>query len=269
MIYSSTHHPLPLSPSPLLLPFSFGLLLITQSNAANFDVAYDLEELLLEQQPLEAKPRKKGPNGKTGAAGGGLSKEMELIERRFRNFDYMLYERYDGFVDPVRRCVGEPPEWVKCVDPDPPTPRSSSGSSSSAGSREGSTMVSSSIGVRGKEASTATSQEQSGCQDRYASQGRRKWFFNNRAGGEDAMSEEHRETKAQNLAKRRASAVAISRMGGHRSNQGPPGTPEQGLNGGGAGIEPANASAWYHPTEASEEAQQQHPSEVQDVVRAW
>ncbi|RKP15072.1 kinase-like domain-containing protein, partial [Piptocephalis cylindrospora] len=32
---------------------------VPDSNAANFDVAYDLEELLLEQQPLEAKPRKK------------------------------------------------------------------------------------------------------------------------------------------------------------------------------------------------------------------
>ncbi|ORX89718.1 kinase-like protein [Basidiobolus meristosporus CBS 931.73] len=81
---------------------------------SNFDITYDLEELLLEQNPLETRPRKR--NQKLRAT---LGKELERIEKEFRNFDYLLYERYPGYVDPLKMCVGDPPEWVKCVDPEP------------------------------------------------------------------------------------------------------------------------------------------------------
>ncbi|KAK9728695.1 Serine/threonine kinase [Basidiobolus ranarum] len=91
---------------------------------SNFDIAYDLEELLLEQNPLEARPRKR--NQKLKAS---LSKEMERIEKEFKNFDYLLYERYPGYVDPLKMCVGDPPEWVKCVDSEP-TPEDTRGTKS-------------------------------------------------------------------------------------------------------------------------------------------
>ncbi|KAK9709562.1 hypothetical protein K7432_008938, partial [Basidiobolus ranarum] len=78
---------------------------------SNFDIAYDLEELLLEQNPLEVRPRKR-----TQKLQASLGKEMERIEKEFKNFDYLLYERYPGYIDPLRMCVGDPPEWVKCVD---------------------------------------------------------------------------------------------------------------------------------------------------------
>ncbi|KAI8049460.1 kinase-like domain-containing protein [Syncephalis plumigaleata] len=89
---------------------------VPDSERPNFDVAYDLEELLMEQEPLEARPRRKTDLSR-------MSKEMQLIEKRFKTFDYLLYERYTGLVDSDRMCVGEPPSWVKCVDP-PPAPSS-------------------------------------------------------------------------------------------------------------------------------------------------
>ncbi|KAK9760077.1 Serine/threonine kinase [Basidiobolus ranarum] len=87
---------------------------VPSQTQSNFDIAYDLEELLLEQNPLEARPRKR--NQKLKAS---LSKDMNRIEKEFKNFDYLLYERYPGYVDPLKMCVGDPPEWVKCVDPNP------------------------------------------------------------------------------------------------------------------------------------------------------
>jgi serine/threonine kinase 32 len=81
---------------------------VPDNTRANFDASHDLEEMLLEQSPLEAKPRKKNVK---------LSKEMEMIERKFRSFDYLLYEKYNPIVDPVKMTVSDPPEWVKCVDP--------------------------------------------------------------------------------------------------------------------------------------------------------
>ncbi|KAF9162459.1 hypothetical protein DFQ26_003546 [Actinomortierella ambigua] len=38
---------------------------------------------------------------------------MALIEREFATFDYTMYEKYDGVVDPVTMSVGDPPEWVR------------------------------------------------------------------------------------------------------------------------------------------------------------
>ncbi|KAJ1963390.1 Serine/threonine kinase [Dispira parvispora] len=77
----------------------------------NFDITYDLEELLLEQNPLEARTRRyKTPHHHKYA------RDLQLIERRFRRFDYLQYERYLGYTDPVRRCVGQPPAWVKPLD---------------------------------------------------------------------------------------------------------------------------------------------------------
>ncbi|KAJ1919375.1 Serine/threonine kinase [Tieghemiomyces parasiticus] len=89
---------------------------------SNFDITYDLEELLLEQNPLEGRQRKRKTETKVKQ-----SKEMDQIERKFRLFDYLQYERYQGYVDPVRKCVGQPPAWVRPLDADgveigPPQP---------------------------------------------------------------------------------------------------------------------------------------------------
>ncbi|RKP26571.1 kinase-like domain-containing protein, partial [Syncephalis pseudoplumigaleata] len=54
---------------------------VPDSERPNFDVAYDLEELLMEQEPLEARPRRKTDLSR-------MSKEMQLIEKRFKTFDY-------------------------------------------------------------------------------------------------------------------------------------------------------------------------------------
>ncbi|CAG8561045.1 8914_t:CDS:2 [Ambispora leptoticha] len=86
------------------------------SDRINFDATYDLEELLLEEQPLEAKSRRrKIKKRKEGGAEVLSDKELQLlqIEEKFKPFDYTVFERYEGWVDPVTRCVGDPPEWVK------------------------------------------------------------------------------------------------------------------------------------------------------------
>ncbi|CAG8542742.1 2437_t:CDS:2 [Ambispora gerdemannii] len=79
------------------------------SDRINFDATYDLEELLLEEQPLEAKSRRR----KIRKVGSEKEEQFLLIEEKFKPFDYTVFERYEGWVDPVTRCVGDPPEWVK------------------------------------------------------------------------------------------------------------------------------------------------------------
>ncbi|KAI9203325.1 kinase-like domain-containing protein, partial [Polychytrium aggregatum] len=57
------------------------------SKKANFDATHELEELLLEDNPLKAKPRKK--NKENGGDGGKpLSKEMQIMEDKFLLYDY-------------------------------------------------------------------------------------------------------------------------------------------------------------------------------------
>ncbi|KAI9187988.1 hypothetical protein H9P43_002379 [Blastocladiella emersonii ATCC 22665] len=51
----------------------------------NFDARYELEEILLEENPLHAKPRKKDPSSQ--------SREMRIIESEFLPFDYMRAHR--------------------------------------------------------------------------------------------------------------------------------------------------------------------------------
>ncbi|KAH8550285.1 kinase-like domain-containing protein [Umbelopsis sp. PMI_123] len=89
------------------------------SNQNNFDATHDLEELLFEDNPLSGQPRK-NTRRHHAKSSSGMSKEMEkyeremdFIEERFKPFDFTVFERYEGFQDPVRMTVGEPPEWVK------------------------------------------------------------------------------------------------------------------------------------------------------------
>ncbi|KAJ1680064.1 hypothetical protein EV182_000765 [Spiromyces aspiralis] len=66
-------------------------LFVPDSRASNFDHTYDLEELLLEQDPLEVRPRRKNKPGYR------LSPEKERIEKEFLTFDYLEFERFRGY----------------------------------------------------------------------------------------------------------------------------------------------------------------------------
>ena len=73
----------------------------------NFSQVYQLEEMLMEEPTFDPKPRKKNRK---------LTREHELIEKKFRVFDHLVFEEYRGIVDPIRLTAEEPPFWVKCVD---------------------------------------------------------------------------------------------------------------------------------------------------------
>lgn len=72
---------------------------IPSADKTNFDATYDLEELLLEEAPLEARARRQKPREKLkDDATQKEIREEELyrtIERDFRPFDYTLaaYEK--------------------------------------------------------------------------------------------------------------------------------------------------------------------------------
>ncbi|RUP46916.1 kinase-like domain-containing protein [Jimgerdemannia flammicorona] len=89
------------------------------SDRINFDATYDLEELLLEEQPLEAysrrsrKSRKRAPPKPGDKEQEKYERDMQLIEERFKMFDFTVFEKYEGFKDPLKMSVGEPPQWVK------------------------------------------------------------------------------------------------------------------------------------------------------------
>lgn len=80
------------------------------SDRINFDATYDLEELLLEEQPLEARARRRKPKRRKDGEG---SENYQLIEEKFKTFDYTIFEKYEGWVNPVTKCVADPPGWVK------------------------------------------------------------------------------------------------------------------------------------------------------------
>lgn len=89
------------------------------SDKTNFDAMYDIEELLLESQPLEAHSRRNRKSYKRKPPKPGdkeqekYEREMQLIEERFETFDFTVFEKYEGFKDPQKMSVGEPPQWVK------------------------------------------------------------------------------------------------------------------------------------------------------------
>ncbi|TPX66195.1 hypothetical protein SpCBS45565_g04675 [Spizellomyces sp. 'palustris'] len=62
------------------------------SKRANFDATHELEELLLEDNPLKAKPRKKKKEGEEDKPREGedpaITKEMRIMEDKFTVYDY-------------------------------------------------------------------------------------------------------------------------------------------------------------------------------------
>jgi len=73
---------------------------VPSADKTNFDATYDLEELLLEEAPLEARARRQKPREKLkDDATEKEVREEELyrtIERDFRSFDYTVaaYKKY-------------------------------------------------------------------------------------------------------------------------------------------------------------------------------
>ncbi|KAI8070231.1 kinase-like domain-containing protein [Thamnidium elegans] len=83
----------------------------------NFDLTYDLEELFLEESPLTAHSVKRTNKANRRSANDiALTKrdrDLNLIQEKFKYFDFTIFEKYEGFKDPVTMTVGDPPDWVK------------------------------------------------------------------------------------------------------------------------------------------------------------
>ncbi|MCJ1463865.1 hypothetical protein MMC07_002474 [Pseudocyphellaria aurata] len=94
---------------------------VPSSEKTNFDATYDLEELLLEEAPLEARARRQKPRGQL--KDDATDKEIRadelhrMIETLFEPFDYTTVVGYAGSVVPSDR----QPEWQ-----DPPSQSKSS-----------------------------------------------------------------------------------------------------------------------------------------------
>ncbi|MDI1489677.1 MAG: Serine/threonine kinase [Ramalina farinacea] len=76
---------------------------VPSSEKTNFDATYDLEELLLEEAPLEARARRQKP--RVQLKDDATDKEIRIdelhrmIETLFEPFDYTTVTNYKGFVD--------------------------------------------------------------------------------------------------------------------------------------------------------------------------
>lgn len=77
---------------------------VPSSEKTNFDATYDLEELLLEEAPLEARARRQKPRAELKE--GASEKEVRddelhrMIEKYFEPFDY-THAAFDSYVAPA------------------------------------------------------------------------------------------------------------------------------------------------------------------------
>lgn len=82
---------------------------VPSSDKTNFDATYDLEELLLEEAPLEARARRQKPRErlKEDATQQEIREDelYRMIEKDFRQFDYT--------VAAYKKCVARPPPASK------------------------------------------------------------------------------------------------------------------------------------------------------------
>ncbi|ORZ09255.1 kinase-like domain-containing protein [Absidia repens] len=83
----------------------------------NFDPTFDLEQMVVDdfgslqqnnhhQQRQNDRQRKSTDTSKA-------ERDRTMILEKFKAFDFTIFEKYEGFKDPVKRTVGEPPDWVK------------------------------------------------------------------------------------------------------------------------------------------------------------
>lgn len=82
------------------------------SEQNNFDPTYDLEELIMGDSSSTMQARKRANRPKVEDA-AKRERDLQFIEEKFSPFDYTVFEKYEGFKDPVKMTVGDPPEWVK------------------------------------------------------------------------------------------------------------------------------------------------------------
>ena len=132
------------SDNPFFRPIDFEALerkelepvFVPSSEKTNFDATYDLEELLLEEAPLEARARRQKPREqlKDDATEKEIREDelYRMIENQFLPFDYTTaaYERfapflsimlhaltiiarYAGAVDPTSATAGSPMDWTQ------------------------------------------------------------------------------------------------------------------------------------------------------------
>ena len=80
---------------------------VPSGEKTNFDATYDLEELLLEEAPLEARARRQKPREalKEGASEREVKEEemYRMIETLYEPFDYTS-AAYDRYVLPLQLC---------------------------------------------------------------------------------------------------------------------------------------------------------------------
>jgi len=102
---------------PFFLPIDFVALerkaippiFIPPSEKANFDATYDLEELLLEETPLEARTRSRRPRPQLRQDATPQERRADelhtMIERCFEPFDY-THATFEKYVLKLCVCVG-------------------------------------------------------------------------------------------------------------------------------------------------------------------
>jgi len=108
--------------------------MIPNPDKANFDATYDLEELLLEDNPLTYRPRKKKNKNKDNSEDSGhgkgffggksgsntptpktrLQNELDYIEEHFKTFDCTLFDRFTQLMENDKFL--ENPELMKILD---------------------------------------------------------------------------------------------------------------------------------------------------------
>ncbi|KAI8099543.1 kinase-like domain-containing protein [Halteromyces radiatus] len=88
------------------------------TNQNNFDPTFDLEQMVVDDfgslqdgggrhhHRLNDRHRKSTDTSKH-------ERDRTMIKEKFKPFDFTIFEKYEGFKDPVKRTVGEPPDWVK------------------------------------------------------------------------------------------------------------------------------------------------------------
>jgi serine/threonine kinase 32 len=79
----------------------------------NFDVTYDLEEMFLDGSPRTILNPKRSTKKDDTLMTAKRERDLKMIQEKFKHFDFTIFEKYEGFKDPVTMTVGDPPDWVK------------------------------------------------------------------------------------------------------------------------------------------------------------
>jgi serine/threonine kinase 32 len=84
----------------------------------NFDPTFDLEQMVVDdfggtlQQQHQHQHQRMNDRQKASDTTKN-ERDRTMILEKFKPFDFTIFEKYEGFKDPVKRTVGDPPDWVK------------------------------------------------------------------------------------------------------------------------------------------------------------